>query len=157
MASMRSSGKGRAVRMVEEPVIPCAVVLPAWVAAEVVAEEVAKAELRVDFVMRVFWRLPLLGVEGFGDWLSSACAWERSLRRRRWWARLFRADKDEEENFEKKMVSSRCGICEARYAEVRIRVGKYGNVGRDEGADTGANEGFAIAPAAPAGGSSGTI
>ena len=104
--------------------MPCVVVLPAGVAAEVVAEEVAKAELRVDFVMRVFWRLPLLGVEGPEAWLSSAWARERSLRRRRWWARLFRADRDDEENFEKKIVSSRCGMCEARYADVRMRVGK---------------------------------
>lgn len=85
--------------------------------AEVVAEDVAKAEERVDFVMRVLVRLPFLfGVEAasVAACRSSACACERSFRRRRWWARLLRADRDEEENFEKKIVSSRCGVCDAR-------------------------------------------
>lgn len=52
--------------------------------AEVVAEDVANADERVDFVIRVFVRLPFLfGVEG--SWAaSSAWAWESTLRRRRW-------------------------------------------------------------------------
>lgn len=73
----RSRGNGRAVRIVEGPVIP--------VLADVVADDEANADSRVDLVMRVFWRFPfLLGVEG--SWesslLSSARAWESSFRRR---------------------------------------------------------------------------
>ena len=79
MASKRSRGKGRAVRMVDGPVMPAA---PP--AAEVVADVVANAFSSVDLVMRVLVRLPfLLGVAG--PWLasraSSAWAWERTLRR----------------------------------------------------------------------------
>lgn len=112
------------MRIVDGPVIPA----PPPV-AEVVAEEVAKADERVDFVMRVFVRLPfprLFGVEGpsFAACLSSAWAWERTFRRRRWWARLFRAEREDEENLEKKIVSRRWGVWEARYADVRMRVEK---------------------------------
>lgn len=86
-------------------------------AAEVVAEEVAKADSRVDFVMRVFCLLPfLLGVEGslLAVRASSACALDKSFSRRRWWARLFRADREDDENFEKKIVSSLWGMWEAK-------------------------------------------
>lgn len=165
MASKRSSGNGRAVRIVEGPVIPPAGAL-APVPAEVVADDVAKAFSRVDFVMRVFWRLPwprprprrgvVVLVDAAACLLSSAWARESSFSRRRWWARLLRADRDEDENLEKKIVSSRCGICEARYAEVKTRIGKYGRDGRGEGADTAARAGFVIEPATRVG-SSGTI
>jgi hypothetical protein len=93
------------VRIVDGPAMPAPPPM-----ADVVAEEVAKAEERVDFVMRVLVRFPfLLGVEGssFAARLSSAWAWERTFKRRRWWARLFRAERDDEENLEKKIVSSR--------------------------------------------------
>lgn len=139
------------MRIVDGPVTP-----GAPPGADVVAEEVAKADSSVDFVIRVFWRLPLPGVEGLLALLSSACARDSSFRRRRWWARLFRADSEDEENFEKKIVSRRWGMCEARYADVRIRVAKYGRDGRGDGADTAFNDGFAIAPATRVG-SSGTI
>lgn len=97
--------------------------------ADVVADDVAKADSSVDLVIRVFCRLPpprLLGVDGScaAACLSSACACDSTFNRRRWCARLFRAERDEDENFEKKIVSSRCGVCDARYAAVRIRVGK---------------------------------
>ena len=52
---------------------------------------------------------------------------------------MLRADRDDEENFEKKIVSSRCGVCEARYADVRIKVEKYGREGRAEGITDFAN------------------
>ena len=113
--------------------------------ADVVAEEVAKAEERVDFVIRVLVRLPFLfGVEGSSlaaCLISSAWAWERTLRRRRWWARLLRADSEEEENLEKKIVSRRCGVCDATYADVKIRVEKYGKEGSPERA-TPVDKGF---------------
>lgn len=123
--------------------------------ADVVAEEVAKAEERVDFVMRVLVRFPFLGVAwlSFAACLSSAWAWERTFKRRRWWARLFRAERDDEENLEKKIVSSRWGVCEARYADVRIKVEKYGREGRAEGIKVFASG----ARFAPAGVSSGTM
>ena len=83
IARSRSRGNGRAVRMVDGPVMPAPPPI-----ADVVADEVAKAEERVDLVIRVFVRLPLpfFGVDGssFAACLSSACAWERTLSRRRW-------------------------------------------------------------------------
>lgn len=82
MASNLSSGNGRAVRMVDGPVMP-----EPPPTAEVVAEDVAKADDRVDLVMRVLVRFPFLfGVEGssLAACLSSAWAWDRTLRRRRW-------------------------------------------------------------------------
>ena len=42
---------------------------------------------------------------------------------------MLRADNDEDENLEKKIVSSRCGVCDATYADVKTKVGKYGNDG----------------------------
>ena len=57
-----------------------------------------------------------------------------------------RAESEEEENLEKKIVSSLWGMCEAKYAEVSIRVAKYGRVGRGEGADTAARDGFETEP-----------
>lgn len=136
MARSRSSGNGRAVRMVDGPVMPAP---PPT--ADVVAEDVAKAEDRVDLVMRVLVRFPFLfGVEGssLAACLSSAWALERTLRRRRWWARLFRADREDEENLEKKIVSSLCGVWDAKYADVKISVEKYGSEGRAEEAGVGA-------------------
>lgn len=107
--------------------------------AEVVAEEVAKAEERVDLVMRVLVRLPfLLGVEASAA-LSSAWAWDNTFRRRRWCARLLRAESEDDENLEKKIVSRRWGVWDARYADVRINVEKYGRDGRADGAGFGAN------------------
>lgn len=151
MATKRSRGNGRAVRMVDGPATP-----GAPPTADVVAEVVAKADSSVDFVIRVFWRLPFFGVEGSMALLSSACARDSSFKRRRWCARLFRAESEDEENFEKKIVSRRWGMCEARYADVRIRVAKYGRDGRGDGADTAFSDGFAIVPATCVG-SSGTI
>jgi hypothetical protein len=37
---------------------------------------------------------------------------------------LFRAEREEEENLEKKIVSRRWGVWEAKYADVRMRVEK---------------------------------
>jgi hypothetical protein len=124
------------VRIVEGPVIPPPPV------AEVVAEDVAKAEESVDFVILVLVRLPFLfGVEGssLAAALSSAWAWERTFKRRRWWARLLRAESEDEENLEKKIVSRRWGVWDARYADVRINVEKYGRDGRADGAGFDAN------------------
>ena len=59
---------------------------------------------------------------------------------------MFRADREDEENFEKKIVSRRWGVWEARYAAVKIKVGKYGKVGRGEGAEAAARDGFATEP-----------
>lgn len=50
-----------------------------------------------------------------------------------------RAESEDEENLEKKIVSSRCGVWDARYADVKINVEKYGRDGRAEGAGFGAN------------------
>lgn len=78
IARRRSNGNGRAVRIVEGPVIPAAPPI-----ADVVADEVANADESVDLVMRVLTRLPFLS-EAPPLAASSACAWERTLRRRRW-------------------------------------------------------------------------
>ena len=43
-------------------------------------------------------------------------------------------------------MSRRWGVWEARYAAVKIKVGKYGRVGRGEGAEAAARDGFATEP-----------
>lgn len=67
--------------MVDGPVMPAPAAPPG---AEVVAEEVAKADSRVDLVIRVFWRLLGVDEEWFAARLSSAWARDRTFKRRRW-------------------------------------------------------------------------
>lgn len=119
MARRRSRGNGRGF-MKPAPALP-------------EEDDDASADERADLVIFVCLDLRLLVLGDFDEvaaasGVSRSCswawAWERTFRRLRWWARLFRAEREDEENFEKKIVSRRGGMWAARKAEVRIRVGR---------------------------------